>query len=253
MAFLRLIARLDVKGENIIKAVQLEGLRVVGNPQNFAVRYYREGIDEIIYMDTVASLYGRNNLFDILRHTADNVFIPITAGGGVRSEEDAYTLLRSGADKVAINTAAIKRPEIISELANKFGSQCIVLSIDAKKISEGKWQAYNDNGREKTGLDAVDWIKHGVELGAGEILLTSIDQEGTCEGFDIDLVQTASDSVTVPVIASGGMGTLQHLVDVAREGRADAIAFAHVLHYEEISISNIRNHAIQQGLNVRSV
>jgi len=250
MPNLRLAARLDVKNDRLIKGVHLEGLRKVGDPQDFAQRYYREGIDEIIYMDVVASLYGRNNLSDIVRHTAENVFIPITVGGGIRSIEDASKLLRSGADKVAVNTGATKRPELISELAEHFGSQCVVLSIEAKDLHNGQWEAYTDGGREHTGFDVEEWALKGQELGAGEILLTSIDQEGTRKGFDTELVRRVSGSLSIPVIASGGMGGVDHLVDVATNGLADAVAIADVLHFNRIPLSEIKEGASKAGLPI---
>ena len=243
-----MIARLDVKGPNLIKGVHLEGLRKMGDPQEFARGYYKEGIDEIIYMDVVASLYGRNNLTDVVRHTAENVFIPITVGGGVRSAEDARRLLLSGADKVAVNTAAIARPELISELAKRFGSQCVVLSIEAKR-QEGHWECFHDNGREHGHLDAVEWARRGQELGAGEILLTSVDREGTRKGFDLELTRAVSGAVGIPVIASGGMGNIEHLIEAA--GAADAVAMAHVLHYRELSLAHIRARSIAGGIDVR--
>ena len=183
----RLIARLDIKAPYLIKAVNLEGVRKVGDPREFAQRYYSEGVDELIYMDAVATLYERNSLADLLSYTAENVFIPITVGGGVRSLEDVRQLLRHGADKIAINTAATRRPEFISEISENFGSQCMVLSIEAKRKTDGSWEAYTDNGREHTGLDAVEWARRGQSLGAGEILLTSVGQEGTRKGFDVEL------------------------------------------------------------------
>ena len=249
---IRLMARLDVKAPNLIKGVHLEGLRKLGDPQTFAERYYAEGIDEIIYIDSVASLYQRNTIVDLVSHTAENVFIPITAGGGVRSVDDARSLLRAGADKVAVNTAAVRRPALIGDLARAFGSQCVVLSIEAKHQS-GHWEAYCDSGREPTGLDVVDWARRGHGLGAGEILLTSVDREGTRRGFDVALTAAVSDAVGVPVIASGGMGSVEHLVDVVRDGRANAVAMAHVLHYSEIPLASIREHAQAGGLNVRPV
>lgn len=251
MAPLRLIARLDIKGSNLIKGIQLEGLRVVGDPHDFALRYYRGGIDELIYMDVVASLYGRNNLTDVLERTACNVFIPITAGGGVRSPADVEALLKSGADKVAVNTAAITTPNLIREIAREFGSQCMVLSIEAKADGPGQWQAYTDNGREKTGIDVLEWAKRAVDLGAGEILLTSVDKEGTQTGFDVELVQAVATTVSVPVIASGGMGTLEHLKDVVIDGKADAVAMAHILHYDLFSLSQIRDAGRATGATVR--
>jgi cyclase len=248
---LRIIPRLDIKGPNLIKGVHLEGLRVMGDPQEFAARYYEAGADELIYMDIVASLYGRNNLSDIIRRAADRVYVPITVGGGIRSVDDARHILRSGADKVAINTAAVARPELITEVARKFGSQAMVLSVEAKRVSPGKWEAYTDNGREHTGLDVIAWVKRGVELGAGEILVTSVDQEGTRKGFDVALVRQVSEAVPVPVIASGGMGTIDHFVQVATEGLADAVSMADVLHYKRMSLSEIRAAALNAGLAVR--
>lgn len=250
MARLRLIARMDIKGANLIKGVHLEGLRKLGDPQAFATRYYQEGADEILYMDVVASLYGRNNLHDIVRYTAESIFIPMTVGGGVRSLDDVDTLLRSGADKVAMNTAAIRRPELITEVSNRFGSQCVVLSIEAKTTpGSGSWEAYTDNGRERTGLDVVEWARKGEALGAGEILLTSIDREGTRRGFDVELVRSVSEAVGIPVIASGGMGAPQHLLEVVDVGRADAVAMADVLHYERLSLDDLRQELRAVGLD----
>ncbi len=253
MASLRLIARLDIKGPNIIKGVQLEGVRVVGDPQAFAQRYYREGVDEILYMDAVASLYNREMLTKIVERTAEEVFVPITVGGGLRSVEDVRTMLRAGADKVAINTAATHRPEFITEVAGEFGSQCMVLSIEAKRRNDGGWEAYRDCGREHTGLDVVEWARRGQELGAGEILLTSVDHEGMCGGFDVELVRAVSDSITTPVIASGGMGRPEDLLRVAEEGHANGVAMAHVLHYNKLSLPEIREWALAENLPVRVV
>lgn len=253
MSNLRIIPRLDIKGPNLIKGIRLEGLRVMGDPQEYALRYYEAGADELVFMDIVASLYGRNNLSDIIRRTADQVFIPITVGGGIRSVEDARHILRSGADKVAINTAAIARPELISEVARRFGSQAMVLSIEAKQIAPGKWEAYTDNGRERTGLDVIEWVKRGVEYGAGEILLTSVDREGTRTGFESDLIRQVSEAVPVPVIASGGMGSVAHFVEAASIGRADAVAMADVLHYNRLTVQQIRSAALEQGLSVRKL
>lgn len=248
---IRLIARLDIKGPNLIKGIHLEGLRVIGDPQEYARRYYEAGADELIYMDVVASLYGRNNLTEVVKRAAQSIFIPITVGGGVRSVSDANQLLRSGADKVAINTAAITRPELITEISRRFGSQCMVLSIEAKRVGENKWEAYTDNGRERSGVDVVEWAKRGCELGAGEILLTSVDQEGTRKGFDIALVHAVANAVNVPVIASGGMGTTKHLVEVVREGGADAVAMADVLHYNRLDIQQIRQALLAEHIQVR--
>lgn len=253
MSNLRIIPRLDIKGKNLIKGVQLEGLRVMGDPQEFALGYYRAGADELIYMDIVASLYGRNNLSDIIRRAADQVFIPITVGGGIRSVDDARHILRSGADKVAINTAAIARPGLISEVARHFGSQAMVLSVEAKQVAQGKWEAYTDNGRERTGLDVLQWVRRGIEMGAGEILLTSVDREGTRKGFDIDLIRQVSEAATVPVIASGGMGSIEDFLMAAQLGRADGISMADTLHYNRLKLGDIRAAALNAGLAVRQV
>ncbi len=253
MANVRLIARLDIKAPNLIKGVHLEGLRKLGDPQQHARAYYADGADEIIYMDIVASLYNRNSLSDIVRRTAEQVFIPITVGGGIRSLEDVEKALRSGADKVAINTGVVMRPELIGEVATRFGSQCMVLSIEAKRGGSGKWEAYTDNGREHTGLEVVAWAKRAVDLGVGEILLTSVDQEGTRKGFDIELTRAVSDAVRVPVIASGGMGAFNHLVEVVRDGHADAVAMADVLHYKRMTLPDIRESARQAEIAVRTL
>ena len=249
----RLIARLDIKAPNLIKGIQLEGLRVIGDPNEYARRYYEAGADEIICMDIVASLYDRNNLAAIIEKATRDVFIPITVGGGVRSVQDVRELLRSGADKVAINTAAVRNPSLVGELARTFGSQCIVLSIEAKQTGPGRWEAYTDNGREHTGLDVIEWARRGASLGAGEILLTSVDREGTRKGFDIDLVKAICDVVEIPVIASGGMGTFEHLREVVEAGNADAVAMADVVHYNRMTLPEIRRQALACGLAVRNV
>jgi cyclase len=249
---IRLIARLDVKGPNLVKGIQLEGLRKMGNPNKFAKKYYDEGIDEIIYMDIVASLYERDNIKEIVRRTSEDIFIPVTVGGGIRSIEDAREILRAGADKVAINTAAIKNPQLISDVSKRFGSQCMVLSIEAKRKGDGKWEAYYDYGREKTGIDVVGWAQKGYELGAGEILLTSIDMEGSAKGFDIDLVRTISNMLPIPVIASGGMGSIDDLEQIVQEGHADAVAMAHVLHYGIHSVGEVKEECLRRGIKVRA-
>lgn len=230
----RIIGRLDIKGPNLVKGVHLEGLRVMGDPKFFADEYYQDGIDEMIYMDTVASLYGRNNLTEFVEYTAKSIFVPLTVGGGIRSIEDISNLLNVGADKVAINTAAIKDPGLIKDAAKKFGSQCIVVSIEAKKKDDYRYACFTDNGREPTDVDVLEWAKHVEELGAGEILLTSVDHEGTGFGFDIELTRLVSESVSIPVITSGGCGKKEDVEKILLEGRADAIAIASVLHYEKL-------------------
>ncbi|WP_236232721.1 imidazole glycerol phosphate synthase subunit HisF [Pseudomonas tohonis] len=251
MRNLRIIPRLDIKGSNLIKGVQLEGLRVIGDPQDHAIRYYEDGADELIYMDVVASLYGRNSLNDIVRRAAKDVFIPITVGGGIRSVDNAKDILRAGADKVAINTAAVANPELIRAVSRRFGSQAMVLSVEAKQVGPYKWEVYTDNGRERTGLDVLEWAIRGVELGAGELLVTSVDREGTRQGFDLALIRAISDAVPVPVIASGGMGILDHFAEAAFEGAADGIAVADVLHYNRLTLAQIRAAALEANLPVR--
>lgn len=212
---LRIIPRLDIKGGNLVKGIHLEGLRVIGEPARFARHYYEEGADELLYVDIVASLYERNSLLDSIERTAREVFIPLTVGGGLGSIDDIGNTLRAGADKIAINTAAVRRPEFIREAAQKFGSSTIVLSIEAVKRPDGSYEAYTDNGREKTGLDACTWAVRGVELGAGEILVTSVDREGTGLGFDLELSRRIAESVPVPVIAGGGAASVEHVKGAA--------------------------------------
>ncbi len=251
MASVRLIGRLDIKGPKVIKGIHLEGLRKMGDPHEIARRYYEAGIDELIYMDVVASLYGRNNLLDIVYSTTRDIFVPLTVGGGVRSVEDAEKLLRVGADKVALNTAALARPELIRELSTRYGAQCVVLSIEAIRVSPGRWEAYTDCGREHSGRDAIDWARQASEMGAGEILITSIDQEGTRKGFDVELTRAVSEAVSLPVIASGGMGAPQHLIDVVQKGKADAAAMSDILVYNRMPLGQIRDTVLTAGLNVR--
>jgi cyclase len=255
LAPVRIIPRLDIKGPNVVKGIHLEGLRVVGKPEAMALRYYDEGADELLYMDVVASLYGRNSLLEIVERTSRSVFVPLTVGGGLRSIEDIRAALRAGADKVALNTAAIRSPEFIREAAERFGSSTIVVSIEAIRRADGIYEAYTDNGREKTGRNAVEWARQAAELGAGEILVTSIDREGTGTGFDIDLTKLISAAVRVPVLASGGAGTLDQVFQAAASG-AQAVCLASMLHYHharrfagegefasEINLSHLRGAA----------
>tara|TARA_S200000501_G_scaffold377915_1_gene438146 strand:+ start:1800 stop:2567 length:768 start_codon:yes stop_codon:yes gene_type:complete len=253
MQNVRLIARLDIKGPTLIKGVHLEGLRVIGDPNEYAIKYYNQGADELIYMDIVASLYGRSNLTEIVKKATHDVFIPMTIGGGIRTIDDVSELLRSGADKIAVNTAAVNRPELISEISNRFGSQCMVLSIEAKYQESGNWEAYTDCGREKSGLDVVEWAQIALERGAGEILLTSIDREGTREGFDLDLISAVSNVVDIPIIASGGMGKPEDMCAVVDNlFNVNAIAMADILHYNRSSIGEIRAVAKKTGVKVRN-
>ncbi|NBO17843.1 MAG: imidazole glycerol phosphate synthase subunit HisF [Proteobacteria bacterium] len=252
MSRVRIIPRLDVKGPNLIKGIHLEGLRVIGDPHEFAVRYYEQGADELLFMDIVASLYNRNNLSHIIERAVKSVFVPITVGGGIRTLDDAKHILRSGADKVAVNTAVVANPDLIRQMAERFGSQCVVLSIEAIKVGPGKWEAYTDNGREKTGLDVIAWAKKAVELGAGEVLVTSINHEGTKQGFELDLIRAVSEAVPVPVIGSGGMGTLEHAAQAAKEGCADAVAMADILHYGRATVGDIRAALQAADVDVRA-
>ena len=251
MKKIRVIPRLDIKHPNLIKGIHLEGLRIIGDPRLYAQKYYQAGADEIIYMDIVASLYGRNHLIETVRDTAADIFIPLTVGGGIRSIADAEVLLRAGADKVAVNTAAVANPELLGQLSRRFGSQAVVLSIEAKKRSGGIWEAYTDNGRERTGLNVVDWAVKAEHLGAGEILLTSVDREGTRSGFDADLVFAISTKVNIPVIASGGFGRPAHFTDVVQRGRADAVAIAAAFHYDDVQLPDLKRYAWETGVAVR--
>ena len=221
---IRLIARLDIKGPNLIKGVHLEGLRKIGDPNHFAKLYYDQGVDEIIYMDIVASLYGRNNLQDIIKSTVKDVYVPITVGGGIKSVTDVREILRCGAEKVAINTAIVKEPMLIKNISRKFGSQCMVASIEAKKVSDFKWEVYIENGREKTGIDVIEWAQKICDYNAGEILLTSIDKDGTMSGFDNQLIKLVASQVNIPVVAAGGAGSIEHFKEVLIQGKASAVA-----------------------------
>lgn len=251
MKKLRVIARIDVKNEYVIKGIHLEGLRKVGDPNELAKKYYSEGIDEIVFMDAVAAYYDRNSLSHIIEKACEDVFVPITVGGGIRTIEDIQKALNSGADKVAINTKAIKSEEFITEASIIFGSQCIVSSIVAKKIGDKKWESYIDNGREPTGVDVVSWAKKVEELGAGEIMLTSLDMEGTKKGFDIELYQAVQSVVSIPIIASGGMGSVNDMIDLIKSSKVDAIASASVLHYNIDTISNIKHFLSNNSIKVR--
>jgi cyclase len=236
MEKLRIISRLDIKGPNLVKGIHLEGLRVLGKPEVFAKYYYENGADELIFQDTVASLYERNSLHDIISRTAQEIFIPLTVGGGLRTIEDIRFVLRAGADKVSINTAAIKNPEFIREAAHRFGSSTIVVAIEAIRQADGKYLAYVDNGREFTGVEVVEWAQTVENLGAGELVITSVDKEGTGEGLDIELTRKVSAAVSIPVIAHGGAGSPQDVAEVIRNAGVDAVAIASILHYNAITV-----------------
>lgn len=237
-AAIRIISKLEIKGPNLVKGIHLEGLRVLGKPEQFARHYYESGVDELIYMDVVASLYNRNSLHEIIRKTADEIFIPLTVGGGLRTLEDIESVLKAGADKVSINTAAVRDPGVIKEAARKFGSSTIVISIEAIRQPDGRYFAYTDNGREHAGKEAVEWAERVEELGAGEILLVSVDRDGTGAGFDIELTRMVAGAVSIPVIACGGAGRLQDLRDCVIDGKADALSVSSMLHYDYIKNHN---------------
>ena len=239
---IRVIPRLDIKGPNLVKGIHLEGLRVMGKPERYAKYYYENGADELFFQDSVASLYERNSLHEIISKTAREIFIPLTVGGGIRSIENIKSVLRAGADKVSINTAAVKRPEFIREASLTFGSSTIVITIEAIKESNGKYLVYTDNGREHTGIEVLAWAKQVEELGAGELIITSVDKEGTGGGFDINLLKMISQAVSIPVIALGGLGKPLDAVEAVYEGKVDAISMASVLHYDFIN----RQHCIDE-------
>lgn len=246
----RVIARLDIKAPNLIKGIHLEGLRVLGEPKKFAFDYYTQGVDEILYMDSVASLYQRNSLHSLLRDSVEEIFIPFTVGGGIRSLDDAKAILKLGADKVALNTAVVKNVTLLKDISAVTGAQAIVLSVECKKQTNG-WEVYTDCGRERTGLDVVDWVRNAQQHGIGEVLLTSVDREGTRSGYDLDLLNTVSESVTLPIIASGGFGGLNDAVEALNVKNVTAIAIADALHYKRFSVGQIKRHLLEHGFQVR--
>jgi cyclase len=235
MSAVRIIPRLDIKGPNLVKGIHLEGLRVLGNPSDFARFYYENGADELIYQDVVASLFERNSLHEIISKIAKEIFIPITVGGGLRTIDDIKAVLRAGADKVCLNTAAVKNSDLIKQASLKFGSSTIVVSIEAIKQTNGEYLAYIDNGREETKMEVVKWAQRVQELGAGELVITSVDREGTGKGYDIELVKKITAAVSIPVIAHGGPGKSEHVAAAITEGGADAVAIASILHYDCIN------------------
>ena len=248
---LRIISRLDVKNDFVIKGIHLEGLRKIGDPNELARKYYEEGIDEIIFMDAVASLYERNNLFNIIEKACKEVFIPITLGGGIRKISDIEAALKAGADKIAINTQAIKTPLIIREASRVYGSQCILGSIEAKMKGNNLWEAYVENGREETGIDVIEWAQKLEQLGAGELMVTSVDKEGTKKGYDIELIEILSKIVSIPVIASGGAGKISHIEEVARKTEVSAVAIASIFQYNIHGVLEIKKNLINKNIPVR--
>ena len=247
----RIIPCLDVDRGRVVKGVRFEGLRDAGDPVEAGRRYSEAGADELVFLDITASSDDRDVMLHVVEAVAEQVFIPFTVGGGVRSVDDIRRLLVAGADKVSINTAAVQRPELVAEAAQAFGSQCIVVAIDAKQVAPGRWEVFTHGGRRETGLDAVDWARRMVSLGAGELLLTSMDRDGTREGFDLALTRAVSDAVTVPVIASGGVGTLDHLRDGVLQGHADAVLAASIFHFGDHSIGEAKAHLAAAGVVVR--
>lgn len=253
MKTVRIIPRLDVKGTHVVKGIQTEGLRIVGDPAELASSYYRDGADEILYMDIVASLYGRNLDFDQLKSVANGIYIPLTVGGGIRSIQDINNALRAGADKVAINTFAVACSEFLQEAVHYFGSQCIVLSVEAKKISEYSWEVYTEGGRERTSLDVLNWVRRAIDLGVGEIIVTSIDQDGSKKGYDIELVKQVADISPVPVIAHGGAGDASDMLRVIRQGGADAVSASSLFHYSLACISDVKHSLSVNNIPIRII
>jgi imidazole glycerol-phosphate synthase subunit HisF len=244
----RVIPRMDIKGPNLVKGVHLEGLRVLGKPEQFARYYYERGADELVYIDVVASLYGRNSLHDIVERTSREIYVPLCVGGGLRTIDDIRDILRVGADKVSLNTAAIGNPDIIRQAAKRFGSSTILVSIEAMRNRDGSYEALTNNGRESTGVDAIEWARKATDFGAGELMVTSIDREGTGEGFDLELVERIARSVGVPVIACGGAGSPDDVVRVVREGWADAISLASILHYGSLKDASAMDYSAEGNI-----
>jgi imidazole glycerol-phosphate synthase subunit HisF len=247
----RIIPCLDVTEGRVVKGIQFQGLRDAGDPVELAARYDAEGADELVFLDISASSDGRATMVDVVRETARQVFIPLTVGGGVRTSDDVYTLLRAGADKVSLNSAPVSNPSLIADAATRFGSQCVVLAIDARKTADGCWEVFTHGGRTPTGLDAVAWARRGVELGAGEILLTSMDADGMQDGYDLALTSAVVDAVSVPVIASGGVGTLEHLYQGIACANAQAVLAASIFHYGTHTIGSAKQYLIERGVPIR--
>ena len=253
MIVARVVPCLDVTGGRVVKGTNFVDLRDAGDPVELAARYDAEGADELVFLDITASSDARDTTVDMVYRTAEQVFIPFTVGGGIRSVEDARRMLRAGADKVSVNTAAVQRPELIAEIATEFGTQCVVCAIDAKRRPDAGFEVYLHGGRTPTGIDAVAWAVDAAGRGAGEILLTSMDRDGTKEGFDLELTRAISGSVDVPVIASGGVGTLDHLADGIQEGGADAVLAASIFHFREHTVAEAKDVMAARGITVRRV
>ena len=251
MKTIRIIPKLEVKNENLIKGIHLEGLRIVGKPEAAALDYAKQGADELIYLDLVASLYQRDNWIKIVRRTANKIYIPLTVGGGIRTIKDAKVFLRAGADKVAINTGIVNNPGLVKEMALKFGSQCMVASLEVQRKFDGQYEIFTDSGRTPTGLDPVKWAKKVERLGAGEILLTFIHQDGTYKGYDLKLLREVAKSVKIPVIASGGAGRLKDFTKAVTEGQADALAVGSMLHFKKTSLTDIKQFLRNKNIKVR--
>ena len=249
----RIIPCLDVDAGRVVKGVQFVGIRDAGDPVEVAKRYNEEGADELVFLDITASHEQRDTMVHVVEEVASQVFIPLTVGGGIREKADIRRMLNAGADKVGINTAAVTNPEFVREAAESFGSQCIVVAIDAKRVSDSplKWEIFTHGGRKPTGLDAIEWAKKMVDYGAGEILLTSMDKDGTRDGFDLDLTRAVSEAVSVPVIASGGVGNLEHLADGVEQGKADAVLAASIFHFGEYTVGQAKQCMAKRGIEVR--
>lgn len=254
----RVIPCLDVHAGQVTRGVQFGKaeageLRNVGDPVELAIRYDEQGADEMVFFDITASAHGRGTMVDVIERVADRCFMPLTVGGGIRTVADMGIMLKAGADKISINSSAIATPNLISEGAEKFGSQCIVVSIDAKRVAPDRWEVFAQGGRKPTGMEAVDWAKRAVQLGAGEIVLNSIDADGTKAGFDLEITRQVSESVHVPVVASGGAGTLEHMAEVLLAGRADAVLAASIFHFGEFTVGQVKEYLKSRGLPVRIV
>ena len=247
----RIIPCLDVTDGRVVKGTQFVDLRDAGDPVECAMEYERQGADELVFLDITASSDARKTMVEVVEETARQCHMPLTVGGGIRTTDDMRKMLLAGADKVSVNTAAIHRPEVLTEGAHAFGVQCIVLAIDAKRNDSGSWTVYTHGGRNATELDAIEWAKRGEALGAGEILLTSMDADGTKDGFDLDLTRTVSEALNIPVIASGGVGNLDHLADGLTQGKADAVLAASIFHFGDYSIAEAKEHLAEQGIAVR--